>query len=78
MQLLALKTLTNNRYFDIIMIVKNRAGESPEGVIYMMKNEVQKSTNPEDPWGVLELFEDLMNEADEIVNKYKKVENKNA
>lgn len=44
----------------------------------MMKNEVQKSTNPEDPWGVIELFEDLMNEADEIVNKYKNVDNKNA
>ena len=27
---------------------------------------------PVDPWGVLELFEDLMTEADEIVKKYKK------
>lgn len=43
----------------------------------MMKNEVQKSINSEDPWGVLALFEDLMNEADEIVKKYKKGENKN-
>lgn len=43
----------------------------------MMKNEVHKSTDLEDPWGVLELFEDLMSEADEIVKKYKKGENKN-
>jgi hypothetical protein len=28
--------------------------------------------HPVDPWGVLELFEDLMTEADEIVKKYKK------
>lgn len=27
---------------------------------------------PVDPWGVLELFEDLMTEADEIVKKYKR------
>lgn len=44
------------------------------------KNEVHKSTDqtsrekgiPVDPWGVLELFESLMTEADEIVKKYKK------
>lgn len=27
---------------------------------------------PVDPWGVLELFDNLMAEADEIVKKYKK------
>lgn len=28
--------------------------------------------HPVDPWGVLELFDNLMTEADEIVKKYKK------
>jgi hypothetical protein len=28
--------------------------------------------HPDDPWGVLELFDNLMAEADEIVKKYKK------
>ena len=28
--------------------------------------------HPDDPWGVLELFDNLMTEADEIVKKYKK------
>lgn len=34
--------------------------------------QAEEKDIPVDPWGVFELFEELMTEADEIVKKYKK------